>query len=130
MSDQARAKNLIIGLAGAVAGGLLGYFVFFWAAHQGFYALILPGAAAGMGGGLFVRDKSVVRGIICGLLALAFGLVAEWHFAPFIANPGFGYFLTHVHELRPLTLIMIAAGAVFGFWLALGKVSNPAPKNP
>ena len=27
-----------------------------------------------------------------------------------------GYFVTHIHQLKPITLIMIAAGAFIGFW--------------
>jgi hypothetical protein len=121
MSDTAPMKNMLIGLAGAVAGGVLGYFAFIWIARQGFYALMLPGGLAGLGASLFVNDRSVLRGVLCGVFALGLGLVAEWRFAPFIADPGLGYFLAHVHQLQPITLLMIAAGGVFGYWLALGR---------
>jgi len=112
---------LLAGLAGAVAGGLVGYFAFIWIARQGFYALMLPGGLAGFGASLFVSDRSALRGVLCGVFALALGLLAEWRFAPFIKDPGLGYFLAHVHRLQPITLLMIAAGGVFGYWLALGR---------
>lgn len=121
MSDPARAKSLAIGLAGALAGGALGHFAFLWIARQGFYALMLPGALAGLGGGLFVKNKSVLRGVLCGLFAILLGLFSEWRFAPFIADPGLGYFLVHVFDLKPITLLMIAIGGVFGYWLSAGK---------
>jgi hypothetical protein len=54
MSETSRFKNMVAGLAGAVAGGAIGYFTFIWIARQGFYALMLPGALAG------VDRKSVV----------------------------------------------------------------------
>src|SRR6267142_5041616 len=113
MSEPARAKSLAIGLAGALAGGALGHFAFLWIARQGFYALMLPGALAGLGGGLFVKNKSVLRGVLCGLFAILLGLFSEWRFAPFIADPRLGYFLVHVFDLKPITLLMIAIGGVF-----------------
>ena len=36
-------RSNLLALAGAVGGGLIGYFIFMWLAHQGFYGLILPG---------------------------------------------------------------------------------------
>lgn len=119
--DKAQIRNLVVGIVGGVAGGVLGYFVFLWIARQGFYALMLPGGLVGLGGGLFVRDRSPVRAAACGLMALGAGVLAEWGFAPFIKDSSVGYFLIHLHELRPITMLMIAAGGAFGFWLSLGK---------
>jgi hypothetical protein len=113
--------NLAIGISGAVAGGILGYFAFIWIARQGFYALMLPGGLAGLGGGLWVRDRSPVRATLCGVFALALGIFTEWRFAPFIKDASLGYFLSHLHELRPITLLMILAGGAFGYWLSLGR---------
>ncbi|MCX6923955.1 MAG: hypothetical protein NT154_12215 [Verrucomicrobia bacterium] len=114
-------KNLLVGLAGAAAGGVVGYFAFLWIARQGFYALMLPGGLAGVGAGLFVSDRSVLRGILCGVFALGLGLLAEWRFAPFIKDPGLVYFLAHLNQLQPITLLMIAGGGFLGYWLALGR---------
>jgi hypothetical protein len=121
MSETSRFKSMLVGLAGAVAGGAMGYFAFIWIARQGFYALMLPGALAGLGASLFVSDRSVPRAALCGLFALGLGLFAEWRFAPFIKDPSLGYFLTHVHQLQPFSQLMIAAGGVLGFWLAIGR---------
>ena len=121
MNDNARIKNLLVGLLGAAAGGILGYFAFLWIARQGFYALMLPGGLAGLGGGLWVRDRSPARAAICGVLALGLGVFAEWSFAPFIKDASLGYFLSHLHELRPITWLMILAGGAFGYWLSLGR---------
>ena len=103
-------------LLSAVLGGVLGYFAFFWLRNQGFYGLVLPGGLLGFGAGFF-KTKSKYVAVICGIMALALGLFTEWRFAPFKADPGFPYFLTHVTQLKPLTLIMIAAGTVIGFWI-------------
>src|SRR5437870_9502255 len=118
MSNGAQTTNLALALIGAAAGGAIGYFVFLWAAHQGFYALMVPGALLGAGGGLLAKERSVLRAAICSVFALALGLYAEWRFAPFIADHGLGYFITHLHQLRPLTIVMVILGGVFGFWLS------------
>jgi hypothetical protein len=119
MNDKAR--NMILGLLGATAGGVLGYFAFSWALQQGYYALMLPGCLIGLGGGLLVKDRSVPRAAICGVFGAALGLFSEWRHAPFIADQSLGYFLTHLHQLHGLTLLMLAAGTAFAAWLSFGK---------
>ena len=94
---------------------MIGYFGFLWFARQGFYALVLPGSAVGIGACL-AKNRSIGLCVGCGLAALALGLVAEWRFAPFIKDGSLSYFLMHVHQLKPVTLIMIGAGALIGFW--------------
>ena len=106
-------KRSVLMLVGAVAGGLLGYVGFLWIARQGFYALVLPGGLLGLGASLFAK-RSTALCIVCGLLALALGVLAEWQFAPFIKDGSLGYFVTHLHQLKPITVIMIAAGAFIG----------------
>ena len=128
MSDTAPMKNLLAGLAGALAGGAVGYFAFIWIARQGFYALMLPGALAGFGASLFVNNRSVLRGVLCGVFALGLGLFAEWRFAPLIKDSSLGYFLTHLGQLQPITLLMIAGGGILGYWLALGKERGVRPE--
>lgn len=85
-------------------------------AAQGLYGLALPGGLPGSGAGVF-KTRSKVVPAVCGLLALALGLFTEWHFAPFVADTGLGYFVSHIHQLRPITLIMIAVGTLIGFWI-------------
>ncbi|MGD0518381.1 MAG: hypothetical protein ABSA26_12670 [Thermoguttaceae bacterium] len=67
MNSNSKNVNWPLGLVGAVGGGMVGYFVFFLLAQQGLYALVLPSAAPGLGGGLLLRGKSNVFGIVCGL---------------------------------------------------------------
>jgi hypothetical protein len=112
-----RVVCMILGLFGGVVGGVIGYAVFGWIYRQGFYGLIIPGAGIGLGSGLLARDRSLIRGIICGLAALGLGLYTEWKYSPFIADPSFGYLVAHAHELKPLTLLMIGVGTFLGFWL-------------
>ena len=107
-------------LVGAIAGGLIGYFGFLWIARQGFYALVLPGGLVGLGASM-AQNRSTALCVVCGVLALALGFLAEWQFAPFITDASLGYFLAHLHQLRPITLLMIAGGAFIGFWAPFSR---------
>jgi hypothetical protein len=115
-------SNIVLlarGLAGATLGAVVGWFAFFWAARQGFYMLALPGGLLGAGAGLLMRRGSLPFALVCAVAALALGLLAEWRLAPFRADASLGYFLAHLHQLQPLTLIMIALGGFLGFWMPL-----------
>ena len=77
----------------------------------------------GFGAGFF-RCTSRVVPIVCGVLALAIGLFTEWRFAPLADDNSLKYFLGHVYQLKPITLIMIAAGALLGFWIPFRRIKS------
>ena len=108
-------KEKLLLFMGALAGGLAGYFLFFWILRQGFYGIILPGCLLGFGAGLF-PSRSVGACVACGVLALGLGLFAEWRSAPFIKDPSLLYFISHIHDLKPITLLMILVGGIVGFY--------------
>jgi hypothetical protein len=116
-----KIKSNLLVLAGALVGGLLGHFIFFWVIRQGFYGLIIPGAAVGLGAGFF-HARSTPTTLLCGLWALALGLFTEWRYAPFTQDSSLGYFLSHLADLQPVTLGMVAVGAFLGFWIPFGRV--------
>ena len=120
MNESRQPKTIALGLLGAAIGGGVGYFAFFWAARQGFYALVLPPALLGLTAGYFARCRSTPLAIVCALVGLALGLYTEWRFAPFRADPSLPYFLTHVHQLKPFTLLMLALGVFMCYRFALG----------
>jgi hypothetical protein len=107
----------ILGLIGAVAGGVLGYYIFLWILDQGFYGLMIPGALLGLGCGLLSRHASQLRGVLCGAAGLVLGMYAEWSYRVFKPDGSFGYLVTHIYQKRPLTLVMLALGALFAYWL-------------
>ncbi len=117
--------NIIRTLAGATVGGALGFFAFGWLVSQGFYAPAIPGVLLGVGGGFFATSKSMTLAVTCGLSALVLGIIAEWRYFPFTANESFGYFLTHLFDLRPLTQLMIALGGFGGFWFVWRSRRTP-----
>src|SRR5262245_61877252 len=116
-------KNTLLVLAGAAAGGIVGYYAFLWAYHQGFYALILPGGMIGVGAGL-AKNQSVLLAVVCGVAALALGLFAEWSARPFSKDESFGYLVTHVTDLTPITLIMLAVGTIIGFYIPFSRAAD------
>jgi hypothetical protein len=109
-------KSDFLVLLGAVIGGLLGCFVFFVLASRGLYGLALPGGLLGLGAGVF-KTRSKAIPVVCGFSALALGLLTEWRYEPFAADAGLGYFLSHVHHLQAMTLVMIAVGALIAFYV-------------
>lgn len=109
------------GLLGMVVGGVAGFFLFQWLVRQGFYGLAIPGAVMGLACGYLSRVHSPVLAAACGIGATLLLPFAEWKLFPFVADDSFGYFLTHLHQLKPLTLIMLALGIVFAAWFGLGR---------
>lgn len=116
-------KQAVLVLGGAVLGGLVGYFGFAWLLRQGYYGLVLPGGLLGMGAGI-ARCRSYWPSIVCGAMALALGLLTEWRFFPFKANSSLSYFVKHANQLSTVTLLMIAAGTVIGFWVPFRRVDS------
>lgn len=125
MSESNQSQTIALGLLGAAVGGCVGYFAFFWMAKQGFYALALPGGLLGLVAGLCARERSPILAIVCGVAGLVLGLFTEWQFAPFVADPSFSYFLTHVHTLQTVTLLMLALGVFLSYSLALRRKAVP-----
>jgi hypothetical protein len=52
--DVSQTTARFVALAAAFGGAVAGHFLFLWIARQGFYALALPGALAGLGAALVV----------------------------------------------------------------------------
>jgi hypothetical protein len=128
MPGNGKQANWLLGLVGAVGGAALGYFAFFLLARQDIYGLVLPGALLGLGCGALSAGKTNVLGIVCGVLALLLGVFTEWQFQPFIPDESFGFFITHLQDLKSITLVLIAAGGLFGFWFGRGREGGVWPR--
>jgi hypothetical protein len=118
---KASKPNLVVPMLCAVAGGVIGHFAFLWIVRQGFYALALPGVLIGCAAGWSLRQRSATSAIICAFLALVAGIFSEWRVHPFIKNNSLGYFIQHLQDLRPVTIIMILLGAIFAAWFGVGR---------
>src|SRR5690349_13779821 len=113
--------TMLRAIAGGVVGAIVGYAIFAWLVARGLYALAIPGAALGLGCGLASRRSSLPTGLVCGVLAILLGLVSEWRFFPFVKDDSLRYFLSHSHELKPLTWVMIAVGGICGAYFGRGR---------
>jgi hypothetical protein len=107
----------LLGLVGAVLGGVLGFYVFGWLYYYNFYGLMIPGAFLGGGCGLLARHASNERGILCGVAAAVLELYTEWRFFPFKDDKSLAYFIRNVSDLTPVTWLMVIIGAFIAYWL-------------
>jgi hypothetical protein len=78
----------------------------------------------GFAAGQFARERSTPLAVICGIGGCLLALITEWQFAPFVDDEGLPYFITHVHQLKPVTLLMVALGTFVSYRLALGHDSE------
>jgi hypothetical protein len=112
---------LVRGMAGAVAGGVIGYFLFRLLYKNGLYGIMIPGALLGLGAGLAARGKSAPLGILCAVAAVGLGILSEWTIGPFKKDPSLAFFVTHVHHLPAVKLMLMALGAACAYWFGQGR---------
>jgi hypothetical protein len=115
MTCSSRIASNLLGLAGAAAGAILGYYTFRWIYHHGFYGMMIPGAMLGLGCGFLARHPSTMRGVACAIAALGLGVFVEWSFFPFVDDPGFRFFVSNLSQLNTITIVMIVAGGFFAY---------------
>ena len=120
-SKQCLSIDMLLGLVGAIVGAVLGYFLVFVIARQGFYAIALPGALLGLGCGALSGRKSVALGIICAVLGLAVGIYTQWRFAPFVKDQSLSFYVAHLLEVNRVTQILILIGMILAFWFGMGR---------
>jgi hypothetical protein len=126
MSDSVRRPRYLLGIVGAVVGGVVGYYLFRWIWHQGFYALIIPPALLGLAAGYGIGRRSQLFAVICGVAGFGLALFTEWKFYPFNADKSFLYFVTHFYLMKRVPLAMVAIGTFISYRLALGMDQNAA----
>jgi len=109
------------GFAGAVVGAIAGYFLFYWLYKNGLYAIMVPGMLLGLAAGWAARGKSSTLGIVCAIAAVAVGIYSEWTIGPFKKDPSLPFFITHVHHLPVVKLLMMGLGAAAAYWFGQGR---------
>ena len=107
-----------LGAVGAVVGALVGFWGVGVLAQQGFHAIVLPAGLPGILGGAIARKRSLVWAIGCGVFGLVAGIATEWKYRPFIADRSLSYFVTHIFDVTPMVLGVIAVGSIIGGWFA------------
>ncbi|MGE3822076.1 MAG: hypothetical protein AB7I30_21895 [Isosphaeraceae bacterium] len=118
MSESNRPWDVAREFLGAAIGAVAGHYLFGWIVGQGFYAMILPGAALGLGCALVARRPSQRRGVLCALGAVLLGFHTEWSFFPFRDDRSLGYFVRNLTDLSSISFVMIAIGAAVAYYLA------------
>jgi hypothetical protein len=111
---------LLRGIAGAIAGGVLGYFLFWLLSRSNFYAIPIPGALLGIGAGWAARGKSQTLGVVCVLLAIGLTLFTEWHVL-FSKNHTFLDFMSKIHTLGAIRNLLMILGPVMAYWFGQGR---------
>ena len=117
-------KSTLLAIVGAVIGGIVGHLAFEWFRQRGFYAMILPGGLLGIGAAIG-KVESKWLALVFGVAALGLGLFTEWRFFPASPDESLGHFLRHVTDRGSVTLLMIAAGGVLGFWIPYRRAEQP-----
>lgn len=110
-----RMRNILVAIVGAAVGGALGFLGFGWFLSSGFYALVLPGGLMGIGASVG-RTRSLPLAIALCLCAILLAFLAEWKYRPFVKDESLAYFIQNLHQLSPVTFIMVAVGAFVAFW--------------
>ena len=117
MTSGERILDTVLSIIGGATGAFFGYHIFFWLLGQGFYGMMIPGAMLGLGCGLLARQRSQLRGVVCGVLALGLAVFTEWKAFPFAKDDSLMYLVSHLTDKTPIKLLMIALGVVFAYWL-------------
>lgn len=115
------AANWLRAMSGAIIGAGLGYLAFNFMANNGLYAMVLPGALVGLVAGRVSGAYSNAIGAACAVIGTLTSVLIEWNFAPFVADDSLSYFISRVHRISPVHLIMIAIGVAFAFWFGRGR---------
>jgi len=103
--------GLALALVGAVIGGVLGYFAFYWlVSNMGLAFVALPGAAVGFGRIAATRTRSVIVAAMCGVGAIGLGL--------YIANE---FYAGGITATPPMGWGGIILGAFAAIWFGLGR---------
>lgn len=114
---------IVRGAAGGLLGALAGSVIFVALVKIGLYALMIPGALTGIGGAWLSRAYSPAVGILCVVIGAAATIVCEWSQFPFIADNSLVYFLTHLHQLRMMAILLGGLGIFLSYLYGKGNSS-------
>ena len=106
------------GLLAGVVGGVAGYFLVAVLMNQGFWMPILPGAFAGLACGQSSPVFSKTRGALIAAFTLGLVIYAQWKlFVPaFEFDGSLLDYARHLHQLPPLTLVVMAVNVAIAYW--------------
>ena len=121
-SDSNFAKEIPLGVFGALLGAVAGFFVFQYLTRRGLYFLVLPGAAVGLGCGFAARSRSFVLALIAVAIAIPVTILCEWKTDRYLCDDGqtlMGIleYTSRMVELRGWKLpVFIGLNGLIAFW--------------
>ena len=93
-----RLISNLLGLVGAIIGGVLGLDTFAWLEDKGFYGLAIPGGIPGIGMRLARVHCSIPRWNPLRRAALGLSLFTEWKFHYFLVDKSFSFMVAHLTD--------------------------------
>ena len=121
-TDSNLAKEMPLGIFGALLGAVVGFFVFQFLARRGLYFIVLPGALVGLGCGFAARSRLLVLGIIAVAVAIPTAIVCEWRTDRYFCDDGetlMGVleYTSRMVELRGWKLpVFVGLNGLIAFW--------------
>jgi len=76
----------ILGLAGALIGGAIGYWCVGLLARQGIHAIVLPAALPGVIAGVISKERSIGWALLYAIIGVVAALVTECRFSRVLKN--------------------------------------------
>ena len=116
------AKEILLGVFGALLGAVVSFFVFQFLVRRGLYFLVLPGALVGLGCGFAARSRLLVLGIIAVAVAIPTAIVCEWRTDGYRCDDGetlMGVleYTSRMVELRGWKLpVFVGLNGLIAFW--------------
>ena len=122
-TDSKLAKQIPLGILGAVLGAVVGFFLFQFLIRRGLYFIVLPGALVGFGCGLAARNRSFVLAFIAFAIAIPATIFCECKSDAYLCDSGntlmgVGEYISRMIELRGWKLpVFIGLNGLIAFWL-------------
>ena len=122
-ADSNLAKQIPLGVLGAMLGAVVGFFLFQFLTQQGLYLIVLPGALVGWGCAYAARSRSFVLAVIAIVVAIPATIVCEWKTDAYLCDDGktlmgIGEYVSRMVELRGWQLpVFVGLNGVIAFWL-------------
>jgi len=118
--------TILRGLGGALVGAAVGFAVFTFLLRYGVYAMAVPGALIGVICGWCLNRRSLVLGVLCGLMAATNMILAEWWNFPFKNDESLTFFLQNLAQLSLLFWLSLLLGCGLAFAFGQGSDRTPA----
>jgi len=128
------AVSWLLGLLGAILGGLAGYFAFMLAKDEGFYAPVLAGGLVGVGCGMLSRHHSILRCVLCGIAGILLGYYCDFRITLMPHYDSFAAYLAALSKHGAFTNIRVILGGLVAYWFGQSNWTEPrrgpAPDKP